>query len=140
MKNTVIFVLALFLIIACKQQSDYTLSVPDKSENVVRKGSVIKVKPEKLEYYKMLHAKPWPVVDSMLKICNIRNYSIYYRDGYLFSYLEYTGIDWEADMAKMAADSSTQAWWKETDPCQEPVESAVEGEWWADLEEVYHLD
>ncbi len=140
MKNTVIFALALFLIIACKQESDNTLSAPEKSEKVVRKGSVIKVKPEKLEYYKALHANPWPTVDSMLKVCNIRNYSIYYRDGYLFSYLEYTGKDWEADMAKMAADSTTQVWWKETDPCQEPVESAGDGVWWADLEEVYHLD
>ena len=110
------------------------------SENVVRKGSVIKVKPEMLEQYKALHASPWESVNAKLKECNIRNYSIFYRDGYLFSYLEYTGIDWEADMAKMAADSATRAWWKLTDPCQEPVESAGEGVWWADLEEVYHLD
>jgi L-rhamnose mutarotase len=140
MRSVMIFGLALFLIFSCKQQSDHTLSAPEKSETAVRKGSVIKVKPEKLEYYKMLHANPWPTVDSMLKVCNIRNYSIYYRDGYLFSYLEYTGEDWEADMAKMAADSVTQIWWKETDPCQEPVESAGDGVWWADLEEVYHLD
>jgi len=110
------------------------------NENVVRKGSVIKVKPEMLEQYKALHANPWESVDAKLKECNIRNYSIFYRDGYLFSYLEYTGQDWEADMARMAADSATRAWWKLTDPCQEPVESAGEGVWWADLEEVYHLD
>ena len=39
----------------------------------------------------------------MIQECNIRNYSIYYRDGYLFSYYEYVGDDYEADMAKMAA-------------------------------------
>lgn len=76
----------------------------------------------------------------MLKQCNIQNYSIYYRDGYLFSYLEYTGSDFEADMEKMAQDSLTQEWWKLTDPCQVPVESAGEGVWWADMEEVFHLD
>jgi L-rhamnose mutarotase len=76
----------------------------------------------------------------MLTECNINNYSIYYRDGYLFSYLEYTGLDWDKDMERLAADSVTQAWWKLTDPCQEPVESATGDEWWADLEEVYHLD
>lgn len=42
-------------------------------------------------------------------------------------------------MAKMAADPMTQKWWKETDPCQEPVDSAGPGVWWADMEEVYHL-
>ena len=73
----------------------------------------IKVKPEKLEYYKELHANPWPEVNAMLKECNIQNYSIYYRDGLLFSYLEYTGDDFDADMKKMAADPTTQKWWKE---------------------------
>jgi L-rhamnose mutarotase len=76
----------------------------------------------------------------MIRECNIRNYSIYHRDGYLFSYMEYIGDDFEADIKKLAADSLTQEWWKLTDPCQEPVESAREGVWWADMEEVYHLD
>ena len=112
----------------------------EKEKSAVRYGWVIKVKPEKLDEYKALHADPWPGVNKMIRECNIRNYSIYYRDGYLFSYLEYTGEDFEADMQKMAADSVTREWWKLTDPCQEPVESAGEGVWWADMEEVYHLD
>jgi L-rhamnose mutarotase len=107
---------------------------------VQRYAWVIKVKPEKLEEYKELHANPWPGINKMIKDCYIGNYSIYYRDGYLFSYLEYTGDDWDADMKKMAADSLTKEWWKLTDPCQEPVESAREGEWWVNMEEVYHLE
>jgi L-rhamnose mutarotase len=109
-------------------------------KEAVRFGSVIKVKPEKLDEYKALHADPWPGVNQMIKNCNISSFSIYYRDGYLFSYMEYTGENFEADMKKMAADSLTQEWWKLTDPCQEPVESAGEGVWWASMEEVYHLD
>lgn len=105
-----------------------------------RYGQVIKVKPEFLEKYKRLHANPWPEVNEMIRKCNIRNYSIYYRDGYLFSYFEYVGEDFDGDMAKMAADPKTQEWWKETDPCQEPVRSAEPGEWWSLMEEVYHLD
>ena len=105
-----------------------------------RYGWVIKVRPEKLEEYKRLHAAVWPGVLKMIKECNIQNYSIYYRDGQLFSYLEYTGSDFDADKAKMAADPVTQEWWKATDPCQEPVETAKEGEWWADMEEVFHMD
>jgi len=51
----------------------------------------------------------WPDVLKMIKECNIQNYSIYSSqldDGnhYLFGYMEYTGNDFAADMAKMAAD------------------------------------
>lgn len=105
-----------------------------------RYGSIIHVREEKLQEYKELHAAVWPEVLKTLKECHIHNYSIYYRNGYLFSYYEYTGEDYEADMAKMAADPKTQAWWKLTDPCQQKVTSAAEKEWWAPMEEVFHLD
>ena len=70
--------------------------------------------------------------------CNIRNYSIYHKDGYLFSYFEYHGEDLAADMAKMAADPATQRWWAICNPCQEPLPTRAPGEWWAQMEEVFH--
>ncbi len=103
-----------------------------------RYGQVIAVKPEKLEEYKRLHAHAWPGVLKMISDCNIRNYSIYYKDGLLFSYYEYVGNDYEADMAKMAADEETQRWWDVCKPCQQPLETRAPGEWWADMEEVFH--
>ncbi len=105
-----------------------------------RYGMVIKVRPEKLEEYRRLHASVWPEVLAMIRACNIRNYSIYEKDGYLFSYFEYTGHDFHRDMAKMAADPTTQEWWAHCKPCQQPLESRAEGEWWADMEEVFHCD
>ena len=105
-----------------------------------RHGSLIKVRPEKLAEYKRLHAAVWPDVLKTIRECNMRNYSIYYRDGYLFSYFEYVGQDLDADMAKMAADPVTQDWWAVCKPCQEPLETCAEGEWWAEMEEVFHLD
>lgn len=105
-----------------------------------RYGTVIKVRPEKLEEYKKLHANAWPGVIKMIKRCNIQNYSIYYKDGYLFSYMEYTGDDFEKDMAKMKADPITLEWWSLTDPCQLPLETRAKGEWWASMEEVFHVD
>jgi L-rhamnose mutarotase len=105
-----------------------------------RYGSVIRVRPEKLEEYKRLHAAAWPGVLKMIREANIRNYSIYFRDGMLFSYFEYVGQDFDADMAKIAADPLTQEWWKCTDPCQEPVPTAAPGQWWAPMEEVFHTD
>jgi L-rhamnose mutarotase len=105
-----------------------------------RYGMVIKVRPEKLEEYKELHANPWPGVLKTIHDCNIRNYSIYLKDGFLFGYYEYIGGDYAADMARMAADVVTQEWWKHTDPCQEPLPTRKEGEWWATMEEVFHCD
>ena len=105
-----------------------------------RYGSVIKVKPEMLEEYKRLHANVWTEVLDMITACNIRNYSIYLKDGYLFSYFEYIGDNYEQDAAKMSADPVTQKWWAVCMPCQEPLESQVVGEWWATMEEVFHHD
>jgi L-rhamnose mutarotase len=107
---------------------------------MTRYGSIIKVRPEKLEEYRRLHAGVWPGVLKTISECHIGNYSIYYRDGYLFSYFEYDGEDYEADMARMAADPETQCWWDVCKPCQQPLETAASGEWWADMEEVFHLD
>ena len=108
-----------------------------------RYGSVIGLRTEKLEEYKQLHAAVWPDVLEMIKQCHIQNYSIYLRrldDGqhYLFSYFEYTGKDFAADMAKMSADPTTQEWWKVCGPCQAPLPTRAEGEWWAGMAEVFH--
>lgn len=110
-----------------------------------RYGSVLALHPEKVEEYKKLHAAAWPDVLRMIRACNIRNYSIYLRvldDGqpYLFSYFEYVGTDFEADMAKMAADETTQRWWTFCKPCQKPLKNRAADEWWAGMEEVFHTD
>jgi L-rhamnose mutarotase len=114
-------------------------------EDVKRFGWVIGIRKERIAEYKELHANVWPGVLDMIKQCNIRNYSIYLgeveRDRYcLFSYLEYTGDDFEADMAIMAADETTKRWWDVCKPCQQPLETRAEGEWWMDMEEVFHCD
>ncbi len=105
-----------------------------------RYGMVLKVRPEKFEQYKTLHAAVWPDVLKKIAECNIRNYSIYHKDGYLFSYFEYVGDDFDADMAKMADDETTRKWWAVCKPCQEPLETRAPGEWWAGMEEVFHCD
>lgn len=105
-----------------------------------RLATVIRLRPEKEAEYRELHAAVWPEVLATLKRAKISNYSIFLRDGLLFSYLEYDGDDYAADSALIAADPDTQRWWKLTDPCQQPVESAADGEWWAPTEEVFHLD
>jgi L-rhamnose mutarotase len=105
-----------------------------------RVASVIRLRPEKEREYRELHAAAWPGVLAALAAANITNYSIFLRDGVLFSYYEYLGDDLDADLARIAQDETTQHWWKLTDPCQQPVPSAAEGEWWSPLEEVFHFD
>jgi L-rhamnose mutarotase len=102
------------------------------------------LKPDKADYYRQLHANPWPGVNRMIRKCHIRNFSIHECELggqlYLFAYLEYIGTDFEADMKRMAADPETQRWWKETDPCQAPLPgAAANGKIWSDLKEVYFL-
>jgi L-rhamnose mutarotase len=106
---------------------------------------VLALQPDKVEEYKRLHAAVWPDVLDRIGECNIRNYSIYLRvldDGqhYLFSYFEYIGDDFAADMAKMAADPATQKWWDCCKPCQKPLKHRAPDEWWSPMEEVFHLD
>ncbi|MDI2129486.1 L-rhamnose mutarotase [Yinghuangia seranimata] len=106
---------------------------------VQRYAAVIRLRPELEAGYRALHAAPWPEVLATLRRANIRNYSIFLRDGLLFSYLEYTGEDFAADTASIAQCPVTREWWARTDPCQQPLDSAAEGEHWAPAEEVFHL-
>ena len=116
-----------------------------KNQQVKRFGSITGLKADKLVRYKELHANAWPEVLKKIKECHIRNYSIYLQkiknEYYLFSYFEYTGADFDGDMKKMAADPNTQRWWKETDPCQQPLpETAAKKEIWTSMEEVFHTN
>ena len=107
---------------------------------VRRYASIVRLRPEHEAEYRRLHADAWPAVLTTLRRANVTNYSIFLRDGLLFSYLEYTGDDYAADTEAIAADPETQRWWELTDPCQQPVESAAQGEWWAPMTEVFHMD
>jgi L-rhamnose mutarotase len=98
-KSTIVAVglaAALVLIASCAQQK------------VKRVGMVIGLRPERIEQYKALHADSNPGVRNLLNKYNMHNFSIFLHqiDGkwYEFGYYEYTGDDYEADMAAMDAD------------------------------------
>jgi len=105
-----------------------------------RYGMILRLKPGAIDAYKEYHRAVWPEVLQKITECNIRNYSIYLKDDLLFSYWEYYGADFQADMGKMAADPKTQDWWAIMTPLQDPIASRKQGEWWAEMEEVFHLD
>ena len=108
-----------------------------------RFGSVVKVRPEKLEEYRRLHAAAWPAVLESLRRHHVRNFTIFHRDGYLFSYLEYTGEDFDADNERMMADPVVREWDRVCNACQVRVDGlppGKSGESWLGMEELFHLD
>ncbi|MEN8248174.1 MAG: L-rhamnose mutarotase [Bacteroidota bacterium] len=106
----------------------------------LRFGQIIGIKPEQIERYKSYHAAVWPEVLTTIKACNIQNYSIFRKDNVLFAYFEYTGDDFKEDMLKMSRDAKTKEWWEIVKPMQEPVTNRLHDEWWANMEEVFHLN
>lgn len=105
-----------------------------------RIASVIGLPPDSVEEYEQLHAAVWPAVLARLSASNVANYSIYRYGELLFSYMEYVGDDYDADMAAMAADPATQEWWAVCEPLQRPLADRADGEWWHEVPEVFHLD
>lgn len=105
-----------------------------------RFGQTIRLKPEGAAEYIKLHSSVWPAVLRKITECNISNYSIFCKDNMLFAYFEYHGYDFHGDMEKMAADDVTQKWWAVVKPLMDPLDSRKPGEFWADMEEIFHLE
>jgi L-rhamnose mutarotase len=105
-----------------------------------RFGMALRVKPERFEEYRRQHQAVWPGVLERIAGCQIRNYSIFHHESWLFSYFEYWGDDFEADMRLMAADVETRRWWAIMEPMQDPLPTRKPNEWWARMDEVFHTD
>ncbi len=103
---------------------------------------IISLKAEQVMNYKSLHNAVWPEVLALLKLYNIRNYSIFLKEpeNLLFSYFEYDGNNYESDMEKLSKEPTIQAWWDLCMPCQQPLDSVKEGQWWSTMEEVFYND
>ncbi len=134
------FVALVFILgslVGCAGQED-----EEESDTKVTKrvGMVIKLKPEFIEEYKAIHAASNPGVRDLLTEANMHNFSIFLmqlEDGnyYEFGYYEYTGDDFEADMAELAKKDRNIEWLKVCDPMQIPLEG-YDG--WAEMELVYY--
>lgn len=105
-----------------------------------RLASVIGLPSEHRAEYERLQANVWPAVLERLSANNVVNSSIYRHGDLLFSYMEYVGDDFDADMAEIAADPVTQEWWALCEPLQRPLADRAPGEWWMEIPEIFHLD
>ena len=106
---------------------------------VKRVGMVVGIKPEMIAEYKRLHADGNPGVRDLLNKYHMHNFSIFLQqiDGrwYEFGYYEYTGDDFDGDMAKLAAEPRNQEWLKICDPMQVPLKGEKS---WSIMERAYY--
>lgn len=93
------------------------------------------LKPEKVQDYVDLHAKPWPELMQLIADCHIHNYSISIRGTELYTYYEYTGEDYDADMKMMDESPIMQKWWTFSKPCFLHHE---DGKYYDDLKEIFY--
>ena len=140
MKNLfklVIVVLMLAFLSIATQYGCTSKNTPERE--VKRVGMVIKIRQNKIEEYKKLHAPDNPGVRDLLSKYNMYNFSIFLQkldDGnyYEFGYYEYNGEDFKADMAKLAKEPRNIEWLKVCDPMQVPIKGYKS---WAEMEQVY---
>ena len=140
MKNSFLAISIMALMFATINSCTNSQKEESTREDVKRVGMVIKIKPEFIEEYKAVHADSNYGVRDLLIEANMRNFSIFLQqldDGnwYEFGYYEYTGDDFEADMAKLDKHPRNIEWLKVCDPMQVPLKG-YEG--WAEMEEVYY--
>lgn len=103
---------------------------------------VIHLKADRVARYKELHAAVWPGVVETLRRNGWHNFDIFLKEpeNLLFGTFDYDGEDFDASARAIAADPETQRWLAETDPCQEPFATRKPGEWWAYMDNVFHMD
>lgn len=94
-----------------------------------RYGSIIGVKPEKLEEYKKLHVAVWPEVLAKIKECNIVTTRFIIKTECCIATMNILVIitkkicrRWQLIHHPGVVEL--------TDPCQQPVENRAPGEWW----------
>jgi L-rhamnose mutarotase len=126
--------------ISCAEKEVVEIEKTSERKVTKRVGMVIGMKPEAIEEYKRLHADENAGVRDLLTIANMENFSIFihqFDDGkyYLFGYYEYTGDDFEKDMAELAVKERNIEWLKVCDPMQIPFEGKNS---WSEMEQVYY--
>jgi L-rhamnose mutarotase len=100
---------------------------------------VIKIDSSRIKEYRSLHADSNPGVRDLLSKYHIKNFSIFMTkldDGYYyeFGYYEYTGDNYEADMAALDAEPRNKSWLEMCDPMQIPLKGETS---WKKMEQLY---
>jgi L-rhamnose mutarotase len=121
------------------QEKDVIKTGNLSQSDVKRIGMVIRIDSSKIKDYLTLHADSNPGVRDLLKKHNLRNFSIFLTrldDGnyYEFGYYEYTGHNYESDMAALDAEPRNKEWLKLCDPMQIPLKGEIT---WKKMEQIF---
>lgn len=100
----------------------------------------VRLKPDKVDEYRALHAAPWPGILSLLNRAHISDYTIFIdeTESRLFSMFAYNGEDLAIDIARLRADPLAMRWHALTEACQLPGRRGEDA--WGRLNEVFRLD
>ncbi|BDS06974.1 hypothetical protein NT6N_20140 [Oceaniferula spumae] len=108
-------------------------------------AAVTGLKKEKEAEYRLLHNNVWPGVVDAIGASNINRFDIFLielgdpekNQPYLFYLFQYTGKDFDKDMAAQSNSPVNQRWWKFTDACQQPLPAAAaEKKVWLDMKKL----
>ena len=105
-----------------------------------RYAMAVRLKDEKRDFYIKNHASVWPEILEELKKINVKNYSIYLKEDFMFGYLEYDGNNFDEDMAVMQKIPIVDKWTKLMIDCFNPFPNNEDNESWVVMDEIFHLD
>lgn len=100
-----------------------------------RIATITKLKPGMKEAYTKLHDEIWDDMVAAGHEANMRNFTIFFHEDYLFSYFEYIGDNYEEDMAKKNSMDVTIRWRTATGEMTDPVFGDTKV---IPLEEIWH--
>jgi L-rhamnose mutarotase len=102
----------------------------------------LKDEPGIVETYTRHHTRVWPEVRSSLIEAGVEQMDIYLLGRRLVMVVEMrNGVDYKIAFAAHASSTEKVAEWERLmQSLQEPVAEARAGEWWAGMEQVFHLD
>ena len=105
-----------------------------------RYGMAVRLKDEKREYYIENHANVWPEVLEELKKINIKNYSIFLKEDFMFGYLEYDGDNFDEDMGQMQNIPIVDKWTKLMIDCFNPFPNNKDNNSWTMMDQIFFME
>jgi len=129
--------LMVVLALNCSQKGNQAMETKN-TKPVKRVGMVIGINPDHIEEYKRLHADGNFGVRDLLSKYHMENFSIFLTEiegkWYEFGYYEYTGENFDTDMAELAKEPRNIEWLKICDAMQIPLPDEKS---WREMERIY---
>ena len=108
--------------------------------NTKRYGMAVRLKNDKRDFYIKNHQNVWPEVLSELQKINIKNYSIFLKEDFMFGYLEYDGKNFDKDMAEMQKIPIVDKWTKLMISCFNPFPKNEKNDSWVLMDQIFYLE